>query len=262
MKMEYSYIELTAYGPVATLTLARPQVLNAVSPPMIAEMRDALEHVAADASVKGLVVRGQGRAFCAGADLVAMQESFADNASLRRYLTSFNEVLFALEELPIPTIAVVHGHALAGGLEVLLSCDLVIAAEDARIGDQHINFGLMPGGGSTQRLPRKIGRQRAMELLLTGRWLTGREAAEAGLVWRAVPVDELDRELELLVADIADKSRDALGWIKTAVRQGQNLPLRDGVAQEVNAFAHYVATSPHPSEGIEAFREKRKPDFS
>ena len=167
--------------------------------------------VAADAGVKALVVRGQGRAFCAGADLVAMQESFADNASLRRYLTSFNEVLFALEELPIPTIAVVHGHALAGGLEVLLSCDLVIAAEDARIGDQHINFGLMPGGGSTQRLPRKIGKQRAMELLFTGRWLTGQEAAEAGLVWRAVPLDELDRELELLVADITEQEPGCAG---------------------------------------------------
>ena len=149
--MDYSHIELTTSGPVATLTLARPEVLNAVSPAMIAEIRDALGQVSADNGLKALVVRGKGRAFCAGADLVAMQESFADNASLRRYLTSFNEALFALEELPIPTVAVVHGHALAGGLELLLACDLVIAAEDARIGDQHINFGLMPGGGSTQR---------------------------------------------------------------------------------------------------------------
>ena len=259
--MQYSHIELSTSGSVATLTLARPQVLNAVSPPMIEEMRRALDEVASDTTVKALVVRGQGRAFCAGADLVAMQESFADDSSLRRYLASFNDALFALEELPVPTIALVHGHALAGGLELLLACDLVIAAEDARIGDQHINFGLMPGGGSTQRLPRKIGRQRAMELLFTGRWLTGQEAVAAGLVLRAVPVEQLDHELDQLLADITNKSRDALGWIKTAVRQGQSLPLRDGVAQEVMAFAHYVATSPHPTEGIQAFREKRAPNF-
>ena len=259
--MDYSHIELTTSGPVATLTLARPQVLNAVSPSMIVEIREAVRQVSVDVSLKALVVRGQGRAFCAGADLVAMQESFADNASLRRYLSGFNETLFALEELPIPTIAVVHGHALAGGLELLLACDLVIVAEDARIGDQHINFGLMPGGGSTQRLPRKIGKQRAMELLFTGRWLTGKEAADAGLALRAVAVDQLDHELGLLLADITNKSRDALGWIKAMVRQGQSLPVRDGVTQEVNAFAHYVATSPHPAEGILAFREKRSPDF-
>ena len=259
--MDYSHIEMTASGSVATLTLARPEVLNAVSPPMIAEIRNALGQVSADNGLKALVVRGQGKAFCAGADLVVMQESFADNASLRRYLTSFNEALFALEELPIPTVAVVHGHALAGGLELLLACDLVIAAEDAHIGDQHINFGLMPGGGSTQRLPRKIGRQRAMELLFTGRWMTGQEAAAAGLVMRAVPAERLDDELGLLLADITNKSRDALGWIKAATRQGQGLSLRIGVAQEVNAFAHYVATSPDPDEGIRAFREKRAPDF-
>ena len=217
--------------------------------------------LASDATLKALVVRGQGRAFCAGADLVAMQEAFADDTSLRRYLTSFNEALFALEELPIPTIAVVHGHALAGGLEILLACDLAIAAEDARIGDQHINFGLMPGGGSTQRLPRRIGGQKAVELLFTGRWLTGQEAAAAGLVLRAVPSDQLEDELGQLLADITNKSRDALGWIKATVRQGQHLALRDGVAQEVNAFAHYVATSPHPAEGVQAFREKRTPDF-
>ena len=259
--MEYANIEVTTSGPVATLTLARPQVLNAISPSMIAEVRHALAQVAENANIKALVVRGQGRTFCAGADLVAMQEAFSDDTSLRSYLTGFNEALFALEELPIPTIALVHGHALAGGLELLLACDLVIVAEDARIGDQHINFGLMPGGGSTQRLPRKTGRQRAMELLFTGRWLTGREAVAVGLALRAVPAEQLDHELDLLLVDITNKSRDALGWIKSAVRQGQNLPLRDGVAQEVMTFAHYVATSPHPNEGIQAFREKRTPDF-
>ena len=112
----------------------------------------------------------------------------------------------------MPVIALVHGFVLAGGLELMLACDMAIAAEDARIGDQHVNFGLMPGGGSTQRLPRRIGMQRAMELLTTGRWLSGAEAAEWGLVRRAVPADTLDQELEALVSPLRTKSRPGLGW--------------------------------------------------
>ena len=258
--MQYETIKLSVDGPVATLTLARPQVLNAISPAMIEEMGHALGQVATDRAVKALVVRGEGRAFCAGADLVAMEAAFADDGALRAYLQSFNRVLFALEELPVPVIALVHGHALAGGLEVLLACDLVLAAEDARIGDQHVNYGLMPGGGSTQRLPRRIGNQKAMELLFTGRWLTGQQAVAAGLALRAAPAEQLDDELARLLADITSKSREALGWIKAAVRHGQDL--RQGVTFEVTCFAHYVATSGHPAEGIQAFREKRAPDFS
>jgi len=156
---------------------------------------------------------------------------------------------------------VVHGFALAGGLELLLACDLAIAAEDARIGDQHVNFGLIPGGGCTRRLPRRIGMQRAMELLTTGRWLSGTEAAAWGLVLRAVPADRLDSELETLLAALRVKSRPGLGWIKSVTRRGQDLPLRDGVALEGLAFVQYLTTSPHPKEGIQAFKEKRQPRF-
>jgi enoyl-CoA hydratase len=158
-------------------------------------------------------------------------------------------------------IAVIHGFALAGGLELALACDLAIASEDARIGDQHVNFGLMPGGGSTQRLPRRIGMQRAMELLTTGRWLSGTQAKEWGLVLEAVPSDELDQKLDELVTPLRAKSRAGLGWIKSVAKRGQHMGLRDGVALEIMAFTQYVATSTHPREGIQAFKEKRQPQF-
>ncbi len=207
------------------------------------------------------MVRGKGRAFCAGADLTYFESAFAAPERLDEFLGRMNRALFQLEALPVPVIAVVQGFALAGGLELLLACDLIIAAEDARIGDQHVNFGLMPGGGSTQRLPRRIGMQRAMELLTTGRWLSGTEAQEWGLVLRAVPAEELDQNLEELLGHLRTKSRPGFGLIKAVTQRGQDLPLRDGVALESSAFIQYVATSSHPTEGIQAFKEKRQPVF-
>ena len=129
------------------------------------------------------------------------------------------------------------------------------------MGDQHANFGLMPGGGSTQRLPRRVGMQRAMELLTTGRWLSGTEAVEWGLALRAVPADSLDDELEGLLVSLRDKSRTGLGWIKSITQRGKDLALADGLALEGSAFVQYFATSPHPRQGIQAFKEKRHPQF-
>ena len=259
--MEYTNIKLERENAVATIRLNRPDALNALSPELLQEFSAAVVEVRDDQSIKALVVRGEGRAFCSGADLISMDESFADQSRLSRYLDQGNACFFQLEELPVPVIALVHGFVLAGGLELMLACDMTIAAEDARIGDQHVNFGLMPGGGSTQRLPRRIGMQRAMELLTTGRWLSGVEAAEWGLVMRAVPVETMDQELEALLSPLRTKSRSGLGWIKSVAQRGQDLPLRDGVALESLAFAQYVFTSSHPSEGIQAFKEKRQPKF-
>ena len=259
--MEYTNIRLEKEKGVATIRLDRPNALNAVNWDLLNELSDATADVAGDEEIKALVVRGEGRAFCSGADLTFFETAFQKPGLLTQYLEHFNACLFGLEKLPIPVIAVVHGYALAGGLELMLACDMALAAEDARIGDQHANFGLMPGGGSTQRLPRKIGPQKAMELLTTGRWLSGAEAAACGLVLRAVPVDDLDRELEELVAPLRAKSRPGLGWIKSVTRRGDGLSLDDGISLETMAFVQYVATSDHPAQGIQAFKEKRQPEF-
>jgi enoyl-CoA hydratase/carnithine racemase len=138
---------------------------------------------------------------------------------------------------------------------------MVIVAANARIGDQHINFGLMPGGGSTQRLPRRVGLQPAMELLTTGRWLSGLEAVSWGLALRSAPAEELEQALEDLVNPLRTKSRAALSRIKAVTLQGQAMPLRDGIALEGLSFVEYFATSPHPQQGIQAFKEKRQPEF-
>lgn len=259
--MSFQCIRLTVHDRVARLTLARPDELNAVNPAMIEEVIEALAEIAALDDIKALVVAGEGRAFCAGADLTYMEGILKDREALSRYLGRFNEMLFALEELPIPVIGVVHGYALAGGLEILLACDLVVAAEDARIGDQHINFALIPGGGSTQRLPDRVGRQRALELLFTGRWLTGAEAAQAGLVLRAVPVDDLEGELEALLAGLRDKSRHALARIKKLTLEGGRTHLKEGIERETRSFVEHASTSPHPAVGIAAFKAKEQPKF-
>ena len=259
--MEYTNIKLDKEAAVATISLNRPDAMNALSPDLLVDLSGAVANVHDDQNIKALVIRGEGRAFSAGADLVYFQTAFARPDLLTPYLQQFNDCLFQLESLPVPVIAVVHGFALAGGLELMMACDMALAADDARIGDQHVNFGLMPGGGSTQRLPRRIGMQRAMDLLTTGRWLSGREAAEWGLVLRSVPAEDLDEELEKLLTPLRTKSRPGLGWIKSIALRGQDLPLQEGVANEIMAFAQYVATSTHPSEGIQAFKEKRQPEF-
>ena len=259
--MHYTNIILETSDRVATIRLNRPDALNALSIELLTEFSNAVASVGRDESVKALVIRGEGRAFCAGADLLFFDTVFDNISLLPPYVKLLNKSFFQLEELPIPTIAVVHGFALAGGLELTLACDMVLAAEDARIGDQHANFGLMPGGGSTQRLPRRVGMQRAMELLTTGRWLSGSEAVEWGLALRAVPAEALDAELENLLSQLRGKSRTGLAWIKSITRQGQDLPVRAGIDREGMAFVQYFATSPHPREGIDAFKEKRQPDF-
>jgi len=259
--LEYSNIKVARENSVATIRLNRPDVMNALSPGMLQEFSDAVAGVGKDQSLKALVVRGEGRAFCAGADLIFFDSVFDDLAQLNPYIHLLNQCFLQLEDLPVPTIAVVHGFALAGGLELVLACDMAIVADDARLGDQHANFGLMPGGGSTQRLPRRVGMPRAMELLTTGRWLSGPESVEWGLALRSVPTGRIDAELEGLLASLRGKSRTGLGWIKSVTQRGQDLPLRDGLALEGSAFVQYFATSPHPQEGIRAFKEKRHPEF-
>ena len=246
---------------MATIRLNRPDALNALSPEVLAELSFAVAEAGNDESIKVLVIRGEGRAFCAGADLTYFQTTFDDPALLPEYVAQINDTLFQIEKLPIPAIAVVHGFALAGGLELMMACDMALVAEDARIGDQHVNFGLMPGGGSTQRLPRRVGLQRAMELLTTGRWLSGTEAVEWGLALRAVPAEGLDEELEKLLGPLRTKSRAGLSLIKSVTLRGMGLSIEDGVALESHAFVQYMTTSPHPAEGIQAFKEKRQPEF-
>ena len=247
--MSYQCIKLNVEDRVGRLSLARPDELNAVNPQMIEEVIDALGSISAMEDVKALVVTGEGRAFCAGADLTYLDSILGEQKALSSYLGEFNSMLFALEELPIPVIGLVHGYALAGGLEILLACDLVIAAEDARIGDQHINYALIPGGGSTQRLPCKVGHQRALELLFTGRWMTGGGSGPgwAGAAGRSQGPP--GRRAGILAADAQGQEQTCPGPDQEADHGGRLTPhLREGIAQETSSFRrarlHFTPSCP------------------
>ena len=257
-----SDILLTVEDGVAQVCLNRPEALNSLSPAMVDELDDVLAGVEADATVKALVLSGAGRAFCTGADLKAVLELFERWPDYVAYLYRLTDVCRRLERLPIPTIARVHGYALAGGLELMLCCDIAIAAEEARIGDQHSNVGLIAGAGGIPRLVRRVGRQTALEILYTGRWLSGREAEALRLVLRAVPESDLDGAVEELTAQLRNKSRHAAAYLKRVVLANEDVSLESALNEERAALLEYFSTSDDPREGIASFVEKRPPRFS
>jgi 2-(1,2-epoxy-1,2-dihydrophenyl)acetyl-CoA isomerase/putative hydratase len=195
--------------------------------------------------------------------LAFLEEAFAseDLTQFRRYLERLNRLLFALEELPVPTIAMVNGRARASGFELVLCCDLVIVAEEAMIGDVHTPYGHIPGGGATPRTVRKLGWQRGIELLFSGRWLTGPEAVEYGLALRAVPADSLREETHALAASFARLPGNSLRYLKRAALSGRDLPLQDALQIEIDTYLAYLRDSPVPRELFLARRRlQRQPD--
>lgn len=186
---------------VATLILNRPEKLNAIDIPLMVELRNQLDIIAGDPSVRCVVLTGAGRSFCAGHDLESIA---AGHKAPSRHFES--ETIDALEALPMPTIAKIRGHCFTGGLELALGCDLLVASIDAKIGDTHGQWGLAPVWGMSVRLPERVGRSRAKELMFTSRRIDGAEAAAIGLVDRAVLADELDAAVAGLAAEIAENS--------------------------------------------------------
>lgn len=242
------------------ITLDRPRALNALTPGVVAGIDAALDRAEAD-DVRAVVLTGKGSAFCAGADLEFIRRTASgDEAAIGRFLDSALALMNRLERCPRPVIAAINGIACAGGLELVLCCDLVIAARSARIGDAHINFGLLPGGGSSVRLPRKIGPTRAKHLLFTGDLLPAEQLVACGLVNEVVDDGELMPAVGRLVARLAEKSPLALRRMKALVDDGLDQPAQTALrlellAAEVHAYSHDM------KEGLVAFREKRKPNF-
>lgn len=242
------------------LSINRPQALNALNAATLAELAQVIARVAADADARTLLVTGAGdKAFVAGADISEMQQLTAEQA--RVFSTQGMQVMHALEALPLPVIALVHGYALGGGCELALACDWIIASERAVFGQPEVNLGIPPGFGGTQRLARLVGRARALELVTTARQVKAGEALAIGLVTEVVPAAEL-RERGLAVArSIAAKGPVAVRLAKQAVQRGQDLDLANACAYETAAFALAFATADQ-KEGMRAFLEKRAPRFS
>lgn len=248
-------------GSALWITLARPKAMNAITPGMVERINAALDSVEGNTEVKAVVVSGTGAAFCAGADLKVIKSQLGDDpTAVDAFLKSVLRMMARLESFPVPVIAAINGMALAGGLELVLCCDLVIAARSARLGDSHGNYGLLPGGGATVRLPRKIGVTRAKYLLFTGDTVPAADLIEAGLVNEVVDDGELVAATERLVAKLATKSALALRRTKVLVDDG--LEQTAATALRLELLAGELHTHSHDmNEGVAAFIEKRPPRF-
>ncbi len=247
----------------AWITLDRPEALNALNEGLIDDIGQALAEAEADPAARVLVLTGAGRAFCAGADLkyvLGILES-DEGEAMRAFFRSASAFFARVAACEKPLIAAVNGIAAAGGMELILACDLVIAAEGARIGDAHANYGLIPGGGSSIRLARKIGPARAKYLLYTGELLPAATLAEWGLLNEVVSDAELVSAVEALVAKLAAKSPLVLRRMKRLADDGLDTPLETALRLEVAAWEGHVGAA-DLKEGLAAFKEKRPPAYS
>ena len=258
--MAYEAIRYELADGIATITLNRPAVHNAMNERMREELTACFGELARAEDARVIIVTGTGeRAFSAGADIrefVAPQVPVRFRDSRRR--VDFRAVM---DRCPQPIIAAIRGFALGGGLELALACDIRIASEDSQLGLTEVNLAIIPGGGGTQRLPRLVGRGKALEMILTGARVDAREALRIGLVERVVPATEVLSSAQALARTLAEKAPVALRYAKEAVVKGLGVPLEDGLRLE-NDLATLLRTTDDRVEGAKAFLEKRKPRFT
>jgi enoyl-CoA hydratase len=255
--MSYEFITTGVRGRVALLTLNRPKQLNALSPRLMQELGAALYGFDADDGIGAILITGNEKAFAAGADIGAMKDFDFQHAFKSDYITRDWEHIRNVRK---PVIAAVAGYALGGGCELAMMCDIVIAAESAKFGQPEIGLGTIPGCGGTQRLPRAVGKAKAMDLCLTARMMDAEEAERAGLVSRVVPAGKLMEEAMAVAEKIASYSLPAVMMAKEAVNRAYESTLSEGVRYERRLF-HATFALEDQKEGMAAFVEKRKPKF-
>jgi len=246
---------------VAYVTFSTPERLNSVDERRLGDLDDVVTALEGNDELVAAVFTGQGKAFCVGLDKDLLKRAFGDMDYFGDVIRRYNDILNRIEELPMPTLAVVNGYARAGGIELALACDIIIISDSALIGDNHTHYGVMPGGGSTQRLPRRVGEQRAKELIWSARWLNADEAVDCGLALMSAPADSLAENVEEFLASFRDKPRAVLEVVKRTIHGGRDLPVRDGVEVEIAAFKHYMGELPYAREGFAASMENRRPGW-
>ena len=259
--MPYKNILLEVRGDCAVLTLNRPEKLNPLDWATVKELSSAVASLESEPAPGCVILTGSGRAFCAGGDLEGYVSLYGRHDDFRRFLRDFHRLLDAIECSANIYIAAVNGPCVAGGLELMLACDLVLAAESARIGDGHVNFGQLPGAGGSQRLPRAVGAIRAKHLMLSGALLDARAARDIGLVGEVVCDAGLVAHAIKLAADMAGKSKAGLRGMKYLVNQGLRGSLESGLELEMSYVHSYATTEPDAIEGLVAFAQKRKPRY-
>ncbi len=256
--MDYECIVVERRDRAGLVRLNRPQALNALNDRLMDELGDALLKFDGDEGVAAMIITGSERAFAAGADIGAMKDWTYMDVFKSEYITRNWEVLRRIRK---PVIAAVAGFALGGGCELAMMCDIVIAADTAKFGQPEIKLAVIPGAGGTQRLPRAVGKAKAMDLILTGRMMNADEAERAGLVSRVVAADRLLDEALAVAAQIAEFSLPAVMMAKEAVNRAFEAPLAEGLLFERRLFHSLFATADQ-KEGMSAFLAKRKPNFS
>jgi enoyl-CoA hydratase len=256
--MTYETLTSTASDRIATITVNRPDKLNALNDRVIEELGQAIEAARADANIGGVILTGAGRAFVAGADISQLEKHTAISA--KALAQRGQEVFRRFETSPKPTIAAVNGFALGGGCELAMSCHLRIASDAAKFGQPEVKLGLIPGYGGTQRLARLIGKGRALQLLMTGEMIDAQEAYRIGLVNRVVPADQLIATATTMLQTILANGPLAVAHCVETVNAGYDLTLDEALTLEATAFGLLAATG-DKAEGTRAFLEKRAPSF-
>jgi enoyl-CoA hydratase len=255
--MAYEFIIVETHGRVGLVRLNRPKQLNALNDGLMNELGTALAAFDADEAIGAMVITGNEKAFAAGADIAAMKDYTFMDVYKTEYITRNWERVRAIRK---PIIAAVSGFALGGGCELAMSCDIVIAADTAKFGQPEIKLGIIPGAGGTQRLPRAVGKAKAMDLVLTGRMMDAQEAERAGLVSRIVPADKLLDEALAAATTICEYSLPSVLMAKECVNRAYESGLGEGVLFERRMF-HALFATQDQKEGMAAFVEKRKAAF-
>jgi len=255
--MTYTNILTETNGRVAIITLNRPQALNALNRSLLSELGEALAACDSDPAIGAIVLTGSSRAFAAGADIKEM----AEMSAIEMTTNGFSDLFARLARVSKPLIAAVSGFALGGGFELVLLCDMIVAAESARFGLPEVTIGVIPGGGGTQRLTRAVGKTLAMEMVLNNRQLSAAEAEKYGLVNRVVPNERILDEALALASEIAERSPLALRFAKEAVNAAFEGSLSETLDDERRLFQLAFA-SQDQKEGMRAFLEKRKPTWT
>lgn len=240
------------------IKINRPNYLNALNKDTIVELTKAVEELEKDKNIKVVILTGEGKAFIAGADIKQMKDMNPSEG--KKFAEMGHNLLMNIENSRLPFIAAVNGYALGGGCEVMMACDICIAASSAKIGQPEINLGIHPGFGGTQRLPRLVGKMKAKELLITGENIDANEALRIGLVNMVVPDDKIMEEAQKIANKIVNKSTVQTGFIKTLVNKGLDLDLKKACDLEISYFSSSFSTEDQ-KEGMTAFLEKRKPNF-